>query len=156
GKLESLGLLAGGVAHDFNNLLTAILSAAEVLKLDDHLDEMSRESVDVILMSSTRAADLTSKLLSFSRKGKVISSPIDIHPLLSRVADILKSSLSKDVQIILRLDAKESEILGDPSQLEGIFMNLGINGADAMPRGGQLTFSTEVRQLDESFCEESS
>jgi CheY-like chemotaxis protein len=153
-KMEAIGQLAGGVAHDFNNLLTGISGFAELLTIQLHDDALKRDIAQKIINAAGRAADLTRKLLSFARKGKVISSPVDCHEALRSAVGLLEHSLDKSIKLSCRLEAERSIIIGDPMQLENVFLNLGINGADAMPDGGQLTFSTGNLQSTEPLtCE---
>lgn len=153
-RLEAIGHLAGGVAHDFNNILTGISGYAEMLSLQLKDDEKKRVSALRILQASNRAADLTKQLLSFARKGKVISSPIDCHIALKTVIGLLKRSLDKNIALSSHFNAEYPVIIGDPTQLENILLNLGINGADAMEKGGQLTMATDNIVLESPFpCE---
>ncbi len=152
-KLESIGHLAGGVAHDFNNMLGGIIGAAELLKaeLDDHEDDRA-ELVDVILDAAERTADLTTKLLSFSRKGRVISKPVDLHATVLAVVELLKHSIDRRITVMTELEAEMHTIVGDPSQLQNAILNLCINARDAMPRGGTLMIVTENVVLDDAAC----
>lgn len=156
GKMESVGLLAGGIAHDFNNILMAIQGAGEVLQLDAAPDSEEAEAIDVILHSANRAAELTRQLLSFSRKGKVISTTVDVNDTLKKVVVLLSRTISKEISIDTQFEATESEIVGDPAQLEAVFLNLGINAADAIGDAeGLITYETRTRHLDADFCDRS-
>jgi PAS domain S-box-containing protein len=147
-KMEAIGQLAGGVAHDFNNLLTGISGFAELLSIQLEDDTPKRETARKIIDAAARAADLTRKLLSFARKGKIVSSPVDCHEALRSAIGLLERSLDKSIELQLQLHAEHSVILGDRMQLENVFLNLGINGADAMSDGGILTFTTADLRLD--------
>jgi len=152
-KMEAIGQLAGGVAHDFNNLLTGISGFAELLKIKLPSGSIEQHNATMILQAAERAADLTRKMLSFARKGKVMSSPVDCHQSLQSTIDLLSHSIDKSVTIISEFGAQNSVIIGDPTQLESIFLNLAINSADAMPDGGKLTIITEnVKVLDREEC----
>ncbi|WP_159441255.1 hybrid sensor histidine kinase/response regulator [Desulfopila aestuarii] len=142
-KMEAIGQLAGGVAHDFNNLLTGISGFAELLTIKLPNGSMEQQNANRILQAAGRAADLTRKMLSFARKGKVMSSPVDCHQSLQATIDLLSHSIDKSVTITSLFQAQDSVIIGDPTQLENIFLNLAINSADAMPDGGRLTIVTE-------------
>lgn len=146
-KMTAIGQLAGGVAHDFNNQLTGILGYAHMLhtRLDD---PTLKRYAETITTAARRASDLTRQLLSFSRKGKYLTLPVDVHHVLHEVVDILQHSASKKVQIHQHLDANPSMVLGDPNQLQNAFLNLAMNACDAMPDGGTLTFATRVVRLD--------
>jgi PAS domain S-box-containing protein len=153
-KLESIGLLAGGVAHDFNNMLGAILTAAQLLE-DDVRDPEQKKLLGMIYSSARNAASLTRKLLSFSRQGKLVSSPLDVHQVLDDTLVILSRTLDKRIGIEKRLAASEALVVGDPAQLQNAFLNLGINAGDAMPQGGAISVTTRNVELDGVFCKAS-
>ena len=142
-KMEAMGQLAGGVAHDFNNLLTGISGFAELLTIKLPQGSVEQNHAARILQAAGRAADLTRKMLSFARKGKLMSSPVDCHQSLQATIDLLSHSIDKSIAIDSVFQAQDSVIIGDPTQLENIFLNLAINSADAMPDGGKLTIVTE-------------
>jgi len=153
-KMEAIGQLAGGVAHDFNNLLTGISGFAELLSLQLRDDKQKSETAKKILSAAGRAKDLTRQLLSFARKGKIISSPVDCHESLLSAIGLLERSINKNITLATDLKATHTTIVGDPVQLENIFLNLGINGADAMPKGGTLHFSTMNEEISSPLtCE---
>ena len=155
-KMDAIGQLAGGIAHDFNNMLTGIIGSAQVL------NQLLREEnsdcltfVDLITQTAERAADLTSKLLAFSRKGSIEWSVVNINDVLNDTKVILSRSLNKRTEISLTLNAESVTVLGDYTQLQNVFMNLGINSSHAMPEGGMIRFSTENIYLDTEFCNNS-
>jgi signal transduction histidine kinase/ActR/RegA family two-component response regulator len=151
-KLESLGMLAGGVAHDFNNQLTGIKGCADLLRLRFKEDSELYKLAEMIVQTTDRASNLTSQLLAFAREGKFQSIPIDLHMVIQEVVSILKHSIDKRIRIKQHLDAENSVIMGDPAQLQNTFLNLALNSRDAMPRGGELRFSTETVALDRKYC----
>lgn len=142
-KMEAIGQLAGGVAHDFNNLLTAIIGHAELLEMGIDPDSEDAKYTGVILSASTRAADLTKQLLTFSRKGKLQTVNVDTHSIIKEVISLLDRSIDKRIGVIRHLKALPSIIIGDPTQLQSAILNLAINSRDAMPDGGELTFQTK-------------
>ncbi len=150
-KLESIGKLAGGVAHDFNNMLGGILGAADIL-LAKAQDPADRKFLELITQTSERAADLTGKLLAFSRQGKIENVPLDVHQAVQSAVDILERTLDRTVTIRTVLGAANAMVHGDLSQLQNVFLNMGINSAHAMPQGGELTFSTRQVDLDAGAC----
>ena len=148
-KMEAIGQLAGGIAHDFNNQLTGIMGYAEMLlnRLDDR---NLRDCAENILRASKRSADLTRDLLAFSRKGKYLTVPVQVHKIIGEVVSILEHSIDKRVAIKLILKANLATIMGDPSQLQNALLNLAINARDAMPNGGELVFNTANLKIKDS------
>ncbi|MDA3962824.1 MAG: response regulator [Planctomycetota bacterium] len=146
-KMDAVGQLAGGIAHDFNNMLGAIQGAGDLLGAKHQEDQRSRHLIDLIITACERAADLTAKLLAFSRKGKVESTPVDMHQLIRQTCDMLSRTIDKRIIIELELDADPATAAGDPSLLQNALLNLGINARDAMPEGGVLTFGCQRLRL---------
>ncbi len=140
--IDSLGQLAGGIAHDFNNMLSAIMGAAELLRIKAGDNPEFMKSISSILVSSERAADLTGKLLSFARKKGSDKNIVDIHRLIKDTVIILQRSIDKRIQIVVEPYATQNIVEGDDSELSNALLNLGINARDAMPEGGVLTIST--------------
>ncbi len=155
-KMDAIGQLAGGVAHDFNNVLTGIISSVELLKTSVAPGSLEDTYLDIIMQSSQRAADLNAKLLSFSRKGKSVSTPVNVHSIIDDTTAILERSLDKRNRILTRKKAPYHTVTGDDSQLQNALLNLCINAANAMPEGGEILISTENIELEDAFCESSS
>ncbi len=152
-KMESLGQLAGGVAHDFNNMLCGILSATELLKIKMPADDENRRFIQLIIDTSLKAADLTEKLLAFSHKGKILSTPISLHKVIHDSVDLLSRSLDKRIHIDLCLYAQQPMVVGDPTQLQNMLINLGVNAGHAMPEGGVLKIETINTNLSQDDCD---
>lgn len=151
-KMDVVGQLAGGIAHDFNNMLAGIMAAAELLKRRLANDEKNIRLVDTIIGATTRSADLTSELLTFSRKGMAVSHPVHINDTIAAVMSLLERTIDKQIQLTTRLVGGNPVILGDQTQLQNALLNLGVNARDAMPQGGALSYATAVRYLDEPAC----
>lgn len=150
-KMDAIGQLAGGVAHDFNNILAAILGTAELMILRQSTPEQSKIFLNNIIQAAQRASDLTKKLLMFSRKGKIESTPVDVHRAINEAVEFLKRSIDKKINISVDLTAPSHMIVGDLSQLINIFLNLGINASHAMPNGGEINITSHIVELDERF-----
>ncbi len=151
-KMEVVGQLAGGIAHDFNNMLAGIMAAAELLKMRLPADEKNHKMVDTIIEATTRSADLTRELLTFSRKGTALSKPVNIHEVITAVTNLLERTIDRKIQLSVRLERGMPVVMGDQTQLQNALLNLGVNARDAMPQGGTLTYTTAVKNLDESVC----
>ncbi len=141
-KLLAIGSLAGGVAHDFNNLLTAILGYVSLLREEPGASPQILEALDVIENAADRASHLTGRLLGFARKGLPKREKVDIHHTLAEVQALLKHTIDKGIRLESDFAAASPHIMGDPSQLFQVFLNLALNARDAMPDGGFLRLST--------------
>ncbi len=141
-KMEAIGQLAGGIAHDFNNQLMIIMGYCELLSkaLDSHSAEW--DYVKQIQTSGKRASDLTKQLLAFARKSVYKQQVVSINELASEVISLFSRSVDK-IQIISKLNAVNPYIIGGPTQLQNVLLNLALNARDAMENGGTLTFETE-------------
>ena len=150
-KMESIGVLAGGIAHDFNNMLAGIIGAADLLQ--DELKDDQKKLMDIIVNSAEGAAKLTNKLLSFSRKGNVKTSVIDVHNSINSTISILSHTIDPKIKIKTHFKADFSFILGDNNQLQNVFLNLAINSSHAIDGDGHISFATENIFLSKNDCE---
>jgi signal transduction histidine kinase/CheY-like chemotaxis protein len=145
-RLRSIGRLAGGIAHDFNNQLAGITGYAELLKAKKRGDPTVQNHADQILIPARRAADLTSKLLAFARRGNYRAEPVDLHAIVREAIAILERSIAKNITIAERLDAPRCLVFGDPTLLQSAVLNVALNARDAMPEGGEIEFWTELAE----------
>jgi PAS domain S-box-containing protein len=152
-KMEAIGLLAGGIAHDFNNVLTGILGHASLLAEAAPSGSDVHRIAHTITTAANRAAALTSQLLGFARRGKLLTAPVDAHGVAREVVRLLDHTIDKSIQIVERLEAPRSVVMGDGGQLQQAVLNLAVNARDAMPHGGQLSIETAVVDLDARWCE---
>jgi signal transduction histidine kinase len=130
-KLESIGVLAGGVAHDFNNLLTVIIGNADCV-LQRY---PSTEELQDIISAAGRAAQLTRQLLAYAGKGQFVTRTLSLSALVTNSAQLLAASIPKGVELVLRLSEHEPPIKADASQIEQVLVNLVINAGEAIPPG---------------------
>ena len=144
-RLESVGQLTGGIAHDFNNLLAVILGNLQVLEelpaLAGHV--WGQHLVDAATRATKRGAELTGKLLAFSRRQVLQPTPVDVGRLLHSLADMLRRTLDQRIRIDVEVPTVCPPVLADPGQLESALLNIAINARDAMPDGGNLRFRAE-------------
>jgi PAS domain S-box-containing protein len=145
-RLESVGQLTGGIAHDFNNLLTVIQGNLQVLEELPAIsaDPHAQQLLGAALRAGKRSAELTSKLLAFSRRQVLQPGRVDVVGQLYSLADMLRRTLDQRIQIKLDVDEACPPCLADPGQLEAALLNLAINARDAMPDGGQLTIACQA------------
>lgn len=141
-KLESLGLLAGGVAHDFNNVLAVIGSNIGLLGESVVRGTMEHELVEEIEAAVTRATGLTRQLLAFSRKQVVEPVILDLNAAVKDTRKMLRRMVGDDIVISTSLDNELAAVKIDPGYLVQVLMNLAVNARDAMPRGGRLSLTT--------------
>jgi PAS domain S-box-containing protein len=146
-RLDSVGQLAGGIAHDFNNLLAVILTYTSFVQHE--LDSASplKDHVREIRAAADRAAELTSGLLQFSRHQPFALTQVDLNQSIIETARMLARTLGESIDLRTRLDPALWRVAGDERQVQQVLINLAVNARDAMPNGGQLTFSTENRTL---------
>ena len=147
-KMEAVGRLAGGVAHDFNNLLTAIIGYAELINTRDGADPNVKQHADLIRKAGEQAATLTKQLLAFSRKQLLQPRVIDLNDLVVDMEKLLRRVIGERFDLVTLPEAKIGRVLADPSQIEQVILNLGVNARDAMPTGGTLVIRTANVQLD--------
>jgi signal transduction histidine kinase len=145
-KMEAIGQLTGGLAHDFNNLLAVIQGNAELLA-ERATDERERRELQAILRASTRGAQLTQRLLAFSRKQALQPQAVDVNDLIGSMTEMLGRTLGGDVSITVQAAPNLPPALVDPGQLENAILNLAINARDAMPGGGVLRISSDAAYL---------
>lgn len=147
-KMEAVGQLTGGVAHDFNNLLAVIQGNTELIA--DTLgadDSLAQE----IMRATERGADLTQRLLAFSRQQPLRSREIDLSQLVEGMSGLLDRTLGETIEVETIVDGDIWPAYADPSQVENALLNLAINARDAMPDGGKLAIKCGTARLDPSF-----
>ncbi len=137
--MESVGRLTGGIAHDFNNLLTVVLSSAELIIARAGNDPQLKPLAEAALQAAERGADLTHRLLAFSRRQPLDPTPTELVSLFRGLDVLLNRTLAEDIQLEFRAEEGLWPALVDASQLENVILNLVINARDAMPDGGTIT-----------------
>ena len=147
-KMEAVGQLTGGVAHEFNNLLQVISGNIELLAENISGDEKTEQRFQAIQRNVGRGADLTSRLLAFSRRQPLVPGPLAIGNILAEVKDLLGQTLGETIEI--RVEPADDIWIAeaDPGQLENALLNLALNARDAMPDGGLITLSAKNISLD--------
>ena len=141
-RLESVGQLTGGIAHDFNNLLTVIQGNLQVIdELPQDADDAYRKQLVAAATRATRrGAELTAKLLAFSRQQVLQPVAVDVGAMLQSLADMLRRTLDQRIRIEVDVAQPGQAAMADPSHLESALLNIAINARDAMPEGGTLRF----------------
>ena len=149
-KMAAIGELASGIAHNFNNLLTPILGNAEMLKSAKGVPADQAAMADEIIQAGWRASDLVAQLLTFARKGRLNRGPVDMQQVVREVTGLLRHTVDRRIDIRLDLRTESTSVIGDAPQLQSALLNLGLNARDAMPAGGNLTFTLEPATVEES------
>jgi nitrogen-specific signal transduction histidine kinase/ActR/RegA family two-component response regulator len=137
-KMEAVGRLAGGIAHDFNNILGAILGYGELAQKDLAEGGATRRYVDQVMQAGTRGKGLVERILAFSRSGFGERVPVHVQSVVEETLDLLAASLPPRVHLERKLDAGDTAVVGEATQLHQVVMNLGTNAVQAMARGGVL------------------
>jgi PAS domain S-box-containing protein len=150
-KMETVGQLSGGIAHDFNNLLTVVVGNAEVLSESLRARPDLQHLADSIVAAGERGAELTQRLLAFSRRQTLQPADIDCNALVRGMEKLLRRMLPEAISVRTILDADVRTAYADPGQLENAILNLAINARDAMSDGGTLTITTANVPLDERY-----
>jgi two-component system cell cycle sensor histidine kinase/response regulator CckA len=147
-KMEAVGRLAGGIAHDFNNILMIVRGYAEILLERLHPEDPLHGQAAQIMKAGNRAAELTQRLLGFSRKQVFEPKILNVNDVVSEISKMLPTLLGAHVDFSLELSADAGNVNADPIQMEQVLINLAVNSRDAMPQGGKLIISTAARDLE--------
>lgn len=150
-KMESVGQLAGGLAHDFNNVLTIITGFASLLQLRLKLDDVEQSMFDNIQSAVGKAANLTSSLLTFSRKQGMVKHAHNLNTLITNVGKLLSKLIGEDIQLEIQQTEEALPVFVDGGQIEQVLLNMATNARDAMPLGGVFAIKTSLQMVDEAF-----
>jgi PAS domain S-box-containing protein len=143
-KLEAMGTLAGGIAHDFNNILGAILGYGELAQNEAKPGSALGRYVDNIMLAGQRAKSLVERILAFSRSGLGQRRPVHVQSVVAEALDLLNASISDGVRVERNLLADDAAVIGDPTQIHQVVLNLCMNAVQAMKNGGTLRVRLDV------------
>lgn len=149
-KMEAIGTLAGGVAHDFNNILMAIMGFTSLIEMTIPQDHPIRNYLHQIHGCTSKAANVTRSLLTFSRKQAIEPVPLNINMVISDVEKLLRRLVPEDVEITVSLNEKVVA-MADATQINQVLINLVSNAKDAMPKGGKLHIETKTVEIGKEF-----
>jgi PAS domain S-box-containing protein len=150
-KMEAVGQLTGGIAHDFNNMLAVVLGALNLIEKRLRKGEDVRGLITSATDGANRAADLTRRLLAFSRQLPLAAKPVSANRMVADMSELLKRTLGEQIEVETVLAGGLWITNTDASQLENAILNLAINARDAMPEGGKITIETANAYLDEEY-----
>ena len=148
-KLEAIGTLAGGIAHDFNNVLFGIVGYAELIGKARRPEEAAADLAE-LLKAAARGRDLVDRILIFSRRQPAERQSLELGRTVEEAAKLLRATLPPAIDLRLNVHPQAPRILGDPTSIHQVLMNLGTNAAHAMPAGGALEITVEPRYLRDS------
>lgn len=150
-KMEAIGTLAGGIAHDFNNILAAVIGYTEIVYDDLTVGSPEHNALKEVLHAGERAKSLVNQILTFSRTQEKEHKPIHIRPVIQEALNLIMASLPSTIRIHTELES-DDYVMGDPTQIHQVIMNLCTNAGHAMQdHGGTLFVSLKNRELDSDF-----
>ena len=150
-RMESIGTLAGGIAHDLNNILAPIMMSIGILKTVSE-NPQAKSILETIEISAKRGADIVRQVLSFARGLEGERAEVQPRHLLNDLEHIIKDTFPKDIRLEFAIPNDTWTILGDPTQIHQILLNLCVNARDAMPDGGSLIINVQNAVLDEHYA----
>jgi len=150
-RMESIGSLAGGMAHDLNNVLAPIMMSLAVLQIK-FPDPKSKELLDVLSSSAQRGADMVRQVLSFARGVEGRQMEVQVKHLIDEIEKIARDTFPKNIDVRASIPRDLWTVVGDPTQIHQVLLNLCVNARDAMPQGGALVISAENVALDAHFA----
>jgi len=152
-KMEAFGQLAGGVAHYFNNILGVIQGYVHLLMMDEQPRSPDDEQcLKQILSSTERASSLTRQLLMFSRRQEAMLKPVLLRDSIDDLAKMLRRLIGEHIKLQIRQAPALPMINADAGMMDQVVMNLVVNARDAMPKGGEITISTEAVAVDDEHA----
>jgi PAS domain S-box-containing protein len=153
-KMESIGQLAGGIAHDFNNMLTVVLGNIDLMKMQMAPDHPLEEGILAVEQAALRSKEMARQLLAFSRQQIISPAVLDLNTQIAATRTLFATLIGEQVRVDFVPGAGLWPMLGDPSQIDQILLNLVVNARDAMPRGGAIAIETSNVALDQATCQE--
>ena len=151
-KLEAIGTLAGGIAHDFNNVLSAILGYGEMAQKDAAEGTPLRRNIDAAISAGMRAKGLVERILAFSRSSVGERLPVHVQSIVAETLDLIADSVPHGVRVERQLSAGDSAVLGDPTQIHQVVLNLCTNAMQAMQSEGTLAVALDEVEIEGARC----
>ncbi len=151
-KMEAIGRLAGGIVHDFNNLVTVISCFSQLLLESLDPQDPQAKQVEQIKIAGERAAELTQKLLTFSRKQILEPKILNLNTVVPETEQMLLRLIGEDITLQTVLAPDLGLVKADPAQIDQVLMNLAVNARDAMHTGGKLTITTANVHVDQTYA----
>jgi two-component system cell cycle sensor histidine kinase/response regulator CckA len=146
-RVENIGMLAAGIAHDFNNAIAPLGMCCDLLQKNLR-DPASQKLVNIMQKSAARSSGLVQQLLSFASGSKGQQQLLQARHVLNELHDMTLPTFPKTINFDMHLPDDLWPVMGDPTQIHQIFLNLCVNARDAMPSGGELTITAGNRTLE--------
>jgi PAS domain S-box-containing protein len=150
-RMESIGILAGGIAHDLNNVLSPIILSIPLLKRTAQT-ERDRARLEMLEESAKRGAEMVRQVLTFARGAEGTRTQVKIDHIARDVMRLMQDTLGKDIRIRLDVTEEPYPVQADPTQIHQVLVNLCVNARDAMPQGGQLSIEIGNLAVDEQYA----
>jgi len=149
-KIQAIGTLAGGIAHDFNNILFPIVGYTELTMDDLPEDSQARKNLEEVLSATNRAKELVQQILTFSRQSCQERKPVKVNSIIKETSKLLRATIPATINIELQLEENTGAIMGDPTQIHQVIMNLCTNAYHAMQTTGG-TLEIGLKEIDVSY-----
>jgi signal transduction histidine kinase len=146
GRRRRLGALAGPIAHEFNNVLSAVCGYTQLARAEIEPDSPAQAHLAEVLRACDRGAEMTARLMAFSRSGQGEPRDLDLNRFVRGVAPMLQRVLGSPIDLVLELDPRLPLVAVDPNQVRRLLVNLAVNAREAMPEGGELRIATRPRR----------
>lgn len=143
-RMDALGRLAGGIAHDFNNILTAILGSVDLVEMELDAKQSPKRTLEIMRMSTLKAAELSSQLLAFTRQRSGESTPSLVRTAIENTESMLRRLLPDTISLLVNNEAPDVYCLAEPGQLARVILNLAVNAQDAMLDGGVMEINVSL------------
>ncbi len=151
-RMEGIGLLAGGIAHDLNNVLAPILMGADLLKMQTKDDQIAHQ-LESIVLSARRGAEIVKQVLTFARGIEGERVTLQVKHVLKEMVRMVRETFPRNIQFRVDVPNDLWPVIGDPTQLHQVLLNLSVNARDAMPDGGELAYSARNTEVDAKLAQ---
>jgi PAS domain S-box-containing protein len=152
-KMEAIGELTGGIAHDFNNLLGIIMGNLDLMTIKSEGDHKIQKQIDNAQNAALRGAELTRKLLNFSRQSEEVYSPVNIFNIIHENKDFIRKSITASIDLKIHVTDELWLVDINPGDFQDALVNLSLNARDAMPSGGTLIFEVKNKIFDKNIVD---
>ncbi len=150
-KMDGIGAFASKIAHDFNNILGIILGHASLIEKHNNGMKVDEKSIQAITEAALRGAEVVKQLLTFTRKNEIQTETVKINDVIADIMKFINETFPKNINTILHLEENLPPLVADKAQLYQMLFNLCVNARDAMPHGGQLHISTQIKNNSKDY-----